>query len=168
MPLFYSDYENALKTAQKELAELLNEQKQIEQEILNRRRLISTLLETLKTLKPIPPLTRSQEEVQREITENWFRYTSEQSITDDVRKIIRAAGPMGIGKESLRTELSKLGNSIEAHANPAGTINSIVRRLIDKGEVEEVPDALGFSTVLRWKEPFLTTFGSFGGPPVQR
>lgn len=164
--MFYDDYEKALRAAEKELADLLLEQKRVEEEILNRRRLISSLVERLKDINPVPPLTRSQETIQRQLVENFHRYTLEQSITEDVRKIIRSAGVRGIPKDRIREELSKLGNSIENHSNPAGTINSIIKRLIEKREVEEVEQRSGTPLVVA-VEPFFKTLGKFRGPPVQ-
>jgi hypothetical protein len=140
----HSDYNAALARAQKELAEFEAQQKHIEGEIMVRRRTIASLLELIDRDK--------DSEVKKELMRSWTRYMVEQSITEDIRKIVRAAGDDGIPKEGIRIELSKLGNSIENHANPAGTINSIVKRLAEKGEVEEHTDGLtGYKTV-HWKK----------------
>jgi hypothetical protein len=155
-----SDYSAALATAQRELAELEEQQKYIESEIMMRRRTISSLLEIVKRER--------DSDVKKEVARAWHRYIVEQSITEDIRKIIRAAGTDGIGKDWIRGELAKIGNGIENHSNPAGTINSVVKRLIDKGEVEEFAHPLtGFKTI-RWKKIDPLAFLLGGAGPLSR
>jgi hypothetical protein len=136
----HPDYSAALATAQRELAGLEAEKKRIEAEIMSRRRTIASLMELVK-----------DSDIKKEVARAWTGYVLEQSITEDVRKIVYAAGSEGILKEGIRLELSKLGNSIENHSNPAGTINSIVKRLVDQGEVEERRHALTGSKTIHWK-----------------
>ncbi|HEY6252184.1 MAG TPA: hypothetical protein VI685_19690 [Candidatus Angelobacter sp.] len=144
-----SDYKAALAQEQKALAALEHAQRKIEQDILRRRRRIASLIEL------VTESDERNQEVFKQLAESWVRYNSEQGLTDDVRKIIRSSGAMGIPKEHIRGELSKLGRGIEDHSNPAGTINSIVQRLLDKKEIEEIADPLGLFTILKWKEPDL-------------
>ncbi len=141
-----NDYRAALVKALNELTQLEASQKRTEEEILRRRRTISSLTELLRETD------NTNSAVTKQLTESWTRYNTEQSLTEDIRKIIRSYGIVGIAKDAIRGELSKLGRGIEDHANPAGTVNSIVKRLIEKGEVEEASDLLGFNTVIKWKE----------------
>jgi hypothetical protein len=144
----HQDYKAALDTAQQELADLLKRQQEIEQEILRRRRTISSLIELIREGAVE---SQRKEKIKREIVEAWTRFNQDQSITEDIRKIIRAAGKKGVPKEALRGELSKLGNSIEGHSNPSGTVNAVVKRLIDQGEVVESPGLTTPKTVT-WKK----------------
>jgi hypothetical protein len=143
------DYKAALETAQKELDDLLKLQAQTEQEIMRRRRTIASLMELVKEESN---WNSAADLYARMLSENFTRYTLEQSLTEDIRKIIREAGENGIAKDALRGELSKLGKSIEAHSNPSGTIHSIVKRLIDKDEAEEHTDPMTGYKTIRWKK----------------
>jgi hypothetical protein len=153
----HPDYSAALATAHRELAELEVQKKRIEIEIMARRRTIASLMEMVKA-----------SDIRKEVARAWTNYVLEQSITEDVRKIVRAAGREGIPKEGIRLELSKLGNSIENHSNPAGTVNSIVKRLVDQGELEERIDGLSGSKTIHWKrdDPLAGLMG--GAPPLLR
>jgi hypothetical protein len=140
------DYRTALVAEMNKLAQLEAAKKRTEDEILRCRRRIASLSELVKDAD------EKKSALTRRLVESLARYNVEQSLTDDIRKIIRAAGQFGIPKDAIRSELSKLGNSIENHSNPSGTVNSIVKRLVEKGEVEEASDLLGFNTVVKWKE----------------
>lgn len=150
------DYKAALAQEQKELAALEHAQRKIEQDILRRRRRIASLMELVKESD------ERNQEVFKQLAEGWARYNIEQGLTEDIRKIIRSHGTLGVFKDSIRTELSKLGKSIDNHVNPAGTVNSIVKRLVDKGEVVEESTVLPNSpTIVRWKDQDTALFQAF-------
>lgn len=149
------DYKAALVQEQKELTALEQAQRKIEQDILRRRRRIASLMELVKEND------ERNQEIFKQLSESWVRYNADQGLTEDIRKIIRSQGILGISKDSIRKELSKLGKSIEKHANPAGTVNSIVKRLVDKGEVVEESTAIPGYTIIRWKDQDAAAFQIF-------
>ena len=142
-PMSHNIYKAALDTAYRELVELLKQQEKIQKEILNRRRTITSLLNTLDEGRTA--------NLKAKISLSYANYMHTQSLTEDVRSIIRNTGEEGIHRVLIREELSKLGRGIENHSNPSGTVNSILVRLKEKGEVEEVPDSKTGVKILRWK-----------------
>jgi len=83
-----------------------------------------------------------------------FIKQAEQSVpsgfTDNIRHLFRVHFPDGLTPVKLRDELVKAGIDLSSQSNPLASIHSVVRRLLESGEIE--PNGNVDFGGYRWKQ----------------
>jgi hypothetical protein len=120
------DYRKTYELAQKELAELLSEKDRIEKRILVVRKSLQTFAELCENEGL--DIARSQE------ADFLLRNTS---LADEIRGILKAVYPEYLRPHQVKTELEKLGRNLDQYQNPQATIQMVLTRMIESGDVLE-------------------------------
>jgi hypothetical protein len=121
-----SDYRNAYVAAQRELAELLVQQENLEKRIV-------TVRQSIQTLATLCESEHVTIEPSREAS-----YLLETSpLADEIRSVLSALYPLWLRPVEIKKHLERLGHDLSKYQNPLATIHMIVRRMTESGEVLE-------------------------------
>jgi len=139
------DFQKALATAEKELAEELGKLKATQERItrlenainalreLSKQQTVSTALEALRKMKLEPSAVQAL------------------GLTEIVKGILRQAHPKDLTAPEIRDELVALGFDLSGYKNPLAAIHNLIGRLVASNEISVITTE-GREAV-RWK-PF--------------
>lgn len=120
------EYRKAYEAASRDLELALAERKRVDGKILSLRKTLNVLSGLLEDDKKFQPNMRAIIDA-----------IGKQSLTDDIgTAIAQAKGPMT--STEIYQEVRKFSQAIEAHKNPLATVNTVLKRLVKQGTVEEV------------------------------
>jgi hypothetical protein len=120
------DYRKTYGLAQKELAELLSEKDRIEKRILVVRKSLQTFAELCED--------EGIEFMPSNEADFLLRNTS---LADEIRGILKATYPEYLRPHQVKTELERLGRNLSQYTNPQATIQMVLTRMIESGDVLE-------------------------------
>jgi len=122
-----SDYRKAYNAAKRELAELLSQQEAMTKRIVKVRESIQTLASLCESegITVVP----SAEAIHLLIT---------VTLADEIRVILRAVSPAPLRPAQVKSHLARLGHDLSKYQNPQATIQMVLKRMAESGEVEEM------------------------------
>jgi hypothetical protein len=62
-------------------------------------------------------------------------------FTDTIRELFRTVFPRGLTPRQVRDKLVGIGFDLEAQSNPMASVHSVIRRLLNAGDIESNGDA---------------------------
>ncbi len=157
-------YRKAYEAAQRELLELISEQERIERRLVTVRKSIQTLAALCESKgEEVSPSAEAA-------------YLLEHStLADEIRIIVKAQYPDWSRPHEIKGELERLGHDLTKYSNPQATIQMVLKRLVESGEVCEMIDRegkkiyRGFSaSVILTTEKRQLRRRTFGAPPVTK
>jgi hypothetical protein len=151
-----TDYKQALDAATKELAEVMEQLEEIEEVREKTLRRIYVLRDGIYGLSAM--LGEDPLEVSPEL---FLKYLEpDTGFTDAIRKVLELNKSRYMNPVSVRDKLKDMGYDLSKYTNPLASIHTILKRLVESGEVE--PDeGVGGRTVYRWKNVGLGSFRQF-------
>jgi hypothetical protein len=120
------DYRKTYELAQKELAELLSEKDRIEKRILVVRKSLQTFAELCENEGIDIELSREADFILQHTT-----------LAQEIRGILKAVFPQPLRPSQVKTELERLGRDLSQYTNPQATIQMVMTRMIESGDVLE-------------------------------
>ncbi len=119
------DYQKAYDAAEKDLAESLQLQEQIEKRILGLRQKVSSLAVLCK-----------QEDSEFEPGVLAGALIDKMGITSDILAIVNGAkGLFGITPPAVRDRLKEIGYDLGKYQNPLATVHVVLNRLEESGQI---------------------------------
>jgi hypothetical protein len=122
-----SNYKKAYDTAKRELAQLLSQQEALAKRLVTVRESIQTLATLCESEGII--VVPSAEATHLLIT---------VTLADEIRVILRATSPEWLRPAQVKGHLARLGHDLSKYQNPQATIQMVLKRMAESGEVEEM------------------------------
>jgi hypothetical protein len=127
-----SDYKKAYDTAKQELADLLYQQERIEKRLVIVRKSLQTFAELC-----------ANEGIEIEPSIEAAILLEDSTLADEIRNILAANYTLFFRANAIKDQIERLGHDLSEYKNPQSTIQMILKRMIESGEVEEKRDAEG-------------------------
>jgi hypothetical protein len=132
------NYRKAYRAAKRELAQLLSEQTRIERRLVVVRQSIQTLAALCES-RGIEVSPSEEADI----------LLMDTALADEIRNILKAQYPNWNRPAEVRAQLQRLGHSLEKYSNPQASIQMVLKRMVESGEVQEEEDRDGKKTY-RW------------------
>jgi hypothetical protein len=121
-----SDYKRAYDSAKQELADLLVQQERVEQRLIVVRKNVQSLAEIC-----------ANEGIEIEPSEEAVSLLEDSALADEIRILLAAHFGVFFRVSWIRDELQRLGHDLSRYSNPQSTIQMVLKRMVQSGDVEE-------------------------------
>jgi hypothetical protein len=121
-----TDYVRAYEAAKKELSDLIVAHREIEKRIILVR-------QSLRTLAALCEGAGVEIEPSAEAA-GLLRYSS---LADEIRAILKSVSPGYLRPYTIKCDLERLGHDLSKYQNPQATIQMVLKRMLESGEVQE-------------------------------
>jgi hypothetical protein len=132
-------YRDAIDAAIQELSELMKKEEELREELEQVEERTSRLRLAVYAMSEVSGIPAEYE--RPELFPEFI--AADTGFTDAIRQVIVNTYPQFVTPVSLRDALQKRGFDIAKYSNPLASIHTILKRLRDKGEVEEHADDTG-------------------------
>jgi hypothetical protein len=120
------DYVKTYKAAKKQLSNLFVSYSETEKQIVLVRKFIQTLAE----------LCESQG-IQIDPSPEASYLLKHSTLADEIRAIMKSVSPHFVRPNLIKCDLERLGHDLNKYRNPQSTIQMVLKRMIESGEVQE-------------------------------
>ncbi len=121
-----SDYRRAYEAAKQELTDLLSQQEQVGKRLVVVRQSIQTLATLCES-----------EGIDVDPSDEADALIQDSSLSDEIRIILSAHFGMFFMVSGVKDELQRLGHDLSQYKNPQSTIQMVLKRMVQSGDVEE-------------------------------
>jgi len=122
-----ADYVKAYETAKKELSDLIIRHHEIEKRII----LVRQSLQTFATLC-------ESDGIHIDTSGEAHFLIEYSSLADEIRALLKCVRPGYLRPHEIKLQLERLGYDMGKYQNPQATIQMVLARMMDSGEVQEV------------------------------
>ena len=123
------DYRKAYEAATSELESLLERQEETDRRIMSLRKTMNALSTLLQEA--------GDDAHWRDRAYARVEQVFQNSLTDDIFKVLNAAYPKALTTGDVRDELNKLGVDLSEQSNVMATVNAILNRLAESERAEK-------------------------------
>jgi hypothetical protein len=124
------DYRKAYEAAKSELSELLADQERTAKRLILVRKSIQTLAALCE-----------EQGIKIEHSEEAEALLAHSTLADEIRSLLRTQYPHWLRPHWIRAEIERLGHDLSNYTNPQASVQMVVKRMVDSGEVEERTDS---------------------------
>jgi len=121
-----SNYRKAYEEAKQELSDLLSERGQIEKRLIVVRMSIQTLA----------ALCEGQG-IEVDASDEAEALLAHSTLAEEIRAVLQAHYPTYLRPHWVKAELQRLGHDLSNYRNPQASIQMVLKRMVDSGDVEE-------------------------------
>jgi hypothetical protein len=122
-----TDYITAYQTAKAELSDLIFRHREIEKRIVLVRQSLPALAALCESAGfEIQPSS---------VASYLLKYSS---LADEIRAILKSVWPEPLRTHAIKIDLERFGHDLTKYANAQSTIQMVVKRMIESGEVQEI------------------------------
>jgi hypothetical protein len=126
------DYRKAYDAARKELSDLLIEQNRVSKRLMVVRKSIQTLAALCE-----------EQGIEIQHSEIAEALVAELTLADEIRNILRSQGKYWTKPLWIKAEIERLGHDLSNYTNPQASIQMVLKRMKEAGEVEDQTNAEG-------------------------
>lgn len=120
------DYRKAYEAAKAELSELLADEQRTAKRLIVVRKSIQTLAALCE-----------EQGIEVDASEDAEALVAHSTLADEIRTILRSQYPAWTRPHWIRAEIERLGHDLSNYTNAQASIQMVVKRMVESGEVEE-------------------------------
>ena len=121
-----SNYRKAYEEAKKELSHLLSEQGQFEKRLIDVRKAIQALA-----------VLCAGQGIEVDASDEAEALLAHSTLAEEIRAVLQARYPTYLRPHWVKAELQRLGHDLSNYRNPQASIQMVLKRMVDSGDVEE-------------------------------